>query len=153
MTDMSPTEGVSVNLEELLLSCEWVSSSETAGLDAEAYISRSSGKIYWVGEGVDDEPPEDIEDESRYVPVPHKSELGLGRSLALRFVDLHLPHASETTREYFRKRGAYQRFKALLDQHGKLDDWHRHEQRAEEEALKEWCLDNGFVAVRKPDGG
>jgi hypothetical protein len=137
---------VPVDLDELLAAHEWVSAGEAAAVDAEAYISRIDGQIHWCGEGVDEELPEDIEDGSLYIAVPHKSELGLGRSLALRFAEEHLPRSWEEVDGYFRKRGAYSRFKSLLERVGRLDAWHQYEQAAKEEALREWCAENGFTA-------
>jgi hypothetical protein len=143
----------SVDLDDLLAAYEWVSAGEVATLDAEAYIDRLTGQIHWCGEGVDEEPPEDIDDESLYIAVPHKSEFDLGRSLALAFVDEYLPRSSETVRAYFHRRGAYQRFKELLAQAGQLNAWYRYEQAATEVALKEWCAGNGFVVSRSAGGG
>ena len=143
---------VAVDIDDLLSAYEWVSAGEVATVDAEAYISKLTGNIHWCGEGVDEEPPEDIEDGSLYIAVPHKSEFDLGRSLALAFVDEHLPRSSETVREYFHGRGAYQRFNALLARAGQLDAWHRYEQAAKEEALSEWCAENGFIVSRSADG-
>ena len=142
-----------VDLDDLLLAYEWVSAGEVAGVDAEAYISRRTGKIHWRGEGVDEEPPQDIEDGSLYVAVPHRGEFDLGRSLAVAFVDEHLPRSSETVRECFRRRGAYQRFKALLVEAGQLDAWHRYEEAAKEEALNEWCAEIGFSVTRDSGSG
>jgi hypothetical protein len=144
---------VPVDLDDLLAACEWVSAGELAAVDAEAYISRVTGKIHWCGEGVDEAPPDDIADGRLYIAVPHKSEFDLGRSLALAFVAERLPRSSETVRAYFHRRGAYQRFKALLAQAGQLDAWHRYEQAALEGALSEWCAEHGFGACRKTDGG
>jgi hypothetical protein len=143
---------VSVDLDDLLAAYEWVNAGEVASVDAEAYIGRLTGEIHWCGEGVDEEPPQDIEDERLYIAVPHASDFDLGRSLALAFVDEHLPRSSDTVREYFHRRGAYHRFKALLAQAGQLDAWHRYEQTAKEEALYEWCAENGFIVARGADG-
>ena len=145
---------VTVDFDDLLAAYEWVSAGEVATVDAEAYISRLTGKIHWCGEGVDEDPPEDIEVGSLYIAVPHKSEFDVGRSLALAFVDEYLPRSSEAVREYFHGRGAYQRFKVLLAQAaGRLDAWHRYEQAAKEEALNEWCAEHGFIVSRSADGG
>jgi hypothetical protein len=143
---------VPVDLDDLLAAFEWVSAAEVATVDAEAYVHRRTGMIYWCGEGVDDEPPEDIEDGSLYIAVPHKNELDLGRSLALRFVDEQLPGSSSAVREQFRKRGAYSRFKELLAHADKLGAWYQYEEAAKENALREWCEENGFVALRKSGG-
>jgi hypothetical protein len=82
---------VSVSLEELLSAFEWVSAGAAAAMDCQAYIGRKTGSIHWSGEGIDEELPDDIEDANLYIALPHKSELGLGRSLAFRFVEEHLP--------------------------------------------------------------
>ena len=139
---------VSVSLEELLAAYEWVSAGEAAAFDCEAYVSRATGKLHWCGEGIDEEPPDDIEDGSLYLAVPHKTEFDLGRSLALRFVEERLPREREAVRECFRRRGAYSRFKALLAHACQLDAWHQYEQAATETALREWCAENGFTLVR-----
>ena len=137
----------SVSLDELLSAYEWVSAGEAASLDCEAYVSRATGKVHWCGEGVDEEPPEDIEDGSLYIAVPHKTDFSLGRSLALRFVEERVPREHEMVHEYFRKRGAYSRFKALLEHAGQLDAWHQYEQAATETALRDWCSENDFTVV------
>jgi len=134
-----------VNLNELFTAYEWVSAGEAAALDCEAYISRKTGEIHWSGEGVEEPLPEDVDDEGLYVAVPHKSEFDLGRSLAIRFVEEHLPGSLESVHEYFRRRGAYSRFKALLVHAGQLEAWHRYEQAATEEALRRWCEEHGLM--------
>lgn len=140
---------VPVDFDELLAAYEWVSTGETAAMDCEAYVSREAGTIHWRGEGVDEDLPEDIEDGTLYVAVPHKNEFDLGRALAIRFVEEHLPGSREAVYEFFRKRGAYPRFKSLLAGSGQLDAWHEYEAAAIENALREWCEENGFVLVRQ----
>jgi hypothetical protein len=76
-----------------------------------------------TGQGFDDEPPRGVKDGSLFVFVPLKSELDLGRSLALRFVEKLLPDKRDTAYDYFRARGAYSRFKSLLELVGQLDAW------------------------------
>ena len=139
---------VPVNLEELLAAYEWVTAGEIAAIDCEAYVSRATGAVHWCGEGIDEDPPEDIEDGTLYVAVPHKSEFDLGRSLALRFVEQHLLGSREAVYGFFRKRGAYSQFKSLLASAGQLDAWHEYEQAATESVLREWCEENGFELVR-----
>ena len=133
-----------VSLSDLIEACDWVDSGEGAGLDCAAYVSLVTGTVHWVGDDVDEDVPDDIDDGSLYIAVPRKNDLDLGRSLALRFVEEHLPHSLETVHEIFRKRGAYSRFKALLEKAGQLEAWHRYEEAATETALREWCEDNGF---------
>lgn len=136
---------VPVRLDELITAYEWVSAGKSSSLEAAAYVSRVTGKVHWAGEGVDEELPPDIDDGSVYVAVPQKSDFDLGRSLALQFVEEHLPQSYETVYGYFRRQGAYARFKGLLEQVGRLDVWHRYEEAATEKALREWCDENGIV--------
>ncbi len=140
---------VHVDLDELLDALEWVSAGETAALDAQAYVGRLDGQIHWQGEGVDEDPPEDADDDAAYVAVPPKSELGLGRPLALSFVAEHLPSSLDKVEGYFRKRGAYAHFKSLLDAAGRLDQWYAYEQAAIEQSLTQWGAENGFLVSRK----
>ena len=139
---------VSVKFDELFAAYEWVSGGEGLGMDCEAYISRAAGTIHWCGEGVDEALPEDIEDGTLYIAVPRKNEFDSGRSLALRFVEEHLPRSRETVHEFFRKRGAFSKFKSLLASSGQLDAWHEYQEAATESALREWCEENGFALVR-----
>ncbi len=139
--------GVAVKLGDLADACEWVAACESNGVEGGAGISRSTGTIHWYGEGVDEEEPADIMDESRYVAVPPKSELDLLHLLPVRFAEEHLPGSLEEVREFFHRRGAYSRFKSLLERQGKLEEWYRYEQDAIEYALRQWCLDNGFDPV------
>jgi hypothetical protein len=140
---------VPIDFDELLAAYEWVGTGETVAMDCEAYVSRETGTIHWSGEVVDEEPPEDIEDGTLYIAVPHKNEFDLGRALAIRFVEEHLPRSREAVYVFFRKRGAYPKFKSLLASSGQLDAWHEYAAAATENALREWCEENGFVLVRQ----
>jgi hypothetical protein len=133
-----------INLQDLRAAFEWIGAGEAAGFDCAAYVNRATGSIHWLGEGIDEEPPDDIDDGSQYVAVPGKHELGLGRSLALRFVAENIPDSYEHIRQHFRRKGAYSHFKADLDRAGQLDAWHEYEQRMIQEALHEWSEEHGF---------
>jgi hypothetical protein len=63
----------------------------------EAYLDRQSGKIYWHSEAGDnnEELPDDIDDE-RYISIPDKRELDLGKPLVLDFAREFLPVAIRT---------------------------------------------------------
>ena len=147
-TDASPIAEtgpvVRVALDELLDAFEWVSAGESV-LGSQAFVSRVTGEVYWAGDGVEQELPDDIDDGSLYIAVPGKSRLELGRSLALRFAEDFLPDSYDTIQDYFRKRGAYARFKSLLERAGKLEAWHQYEQSAVESALRKWCEANDLV--------
>ena len=137
-----------VRLDDLWVAFEWINAAEAAGVDGEAYVSRETGAIHSAGEGVDEELPANIDDDSRFVPVPCKRDFDLGHRLALRFVKQCMPDSYELVRDYFRSRGAYSRFKGLLDRAGKLDAWHRYEEEAVEQALREWCEEQGLAVDR-----
>lgn len=118
----------------------------------QAFLNRETGQIYWHSELADDpeELPEDIDDE-KYIPIPHKNELGLGKNLALTFVYQHLPGEADDVESIFRRKGAYSRFKALLERKGALDQWYEFESQAQEKALREWCEENGIEVTDRED--
>jgi hypothetical protein len=105
------------NLAELIDALEIASISNSG--ECEAFVCRRSGKIYcrmdplYVGE-LDEELPDDIDDEEKYVPVPDKKALDLGKPLVMDFTRTVLPQDVADVREMFGKRGAYAKFKGLL---------------------------------------
>jgi hypothetical protein len=135
----------SVNFNDLLDAFLWVSGA--APDEYEAHISRLTGKIYWVGLadfGIKEELPEDIGNPDLYIGIPHKNDLDLGRSLVFRFTEAYLPESCDLVYGFFRKRRAYANFKDLLVQKGQLEHWHDYENKATEQALREWCEDNNL---------
>jgi hypothetical protein len=128
-----------VYLSELLDALEWVSAA--GPFENAAYVSRQSGRIFWDTDagGLEEELPEDVEDGTLYVRVPHKHDLDLGQRLIFRFVEAKASDAYDQIRAYFSKRGAYGRFKDLLERRGLLEDWYSYEQGAYEAALREWA--------------
>ena len=145
---MTSPKTVSVNAEELRTTFEFVSFG--APLGHSAYICVDTGKIYChsLSAGLEEEDlPEDLETSDHYIAVPHKNDLGLGRRLALAFVDQELSDEYDTVAGFFRRRGAYGRFKALLHARGMLEQWYEFENHATEEALLAWCEENGIQPV------
>ena len=129
-----------VDFSELMDAFEFVSSGGTG--ENTAYLCRGTGKIYWQSEWLSDdeqELPEDIEDPEKYLTVPDKRELDLGKPLVLKFARHHLPDDYEKVREIFSRSGAYARFKDLLEYRHALDRWYAFEQEATEQALRDWC--------------
>lgn len=116
----------------------------------EAYISRETGAVYYASDtdSPDDEVPDDLDDLDRYVAVPHKNDLSLGRKLALRFAAQEVPERYERVEGFFRAKGAYARFKDLLESEGLLDQWYNFEAVATERALREWCAENDIEVLR-----
>ena len=109
----------------------------------QAFLNKETGKIYWHSEFGDNEEelPEDLDDE-KYIEIPHKNELELGKSLVLDFAYEHLPDETNKIKEIFRKKGAYSKFKSLLERKGVIEKWYEYESRAHEKALRAWCKEN-----------
>ncbi|HHD64833.1 MAG TPA: hypothetical protein ENK96_10845, partial [Desulfobulbaceae bacterium] len=108
-----------------------------------AYLSKKSGKIYYHSEYGDtpEELPDDIDDPV-YIEIPHARELDPGKNLALEFSYKFIEHKAEYVESIFRKKGAYSKFKNLLEQLGKLEKWYVYEELAQRAALLKWCKDN-----------
>jgi hypothetical protein len=128
-----------VSFKEILLAFEFVSSGGTG--ENQAFLCKQSGMLYWHSElaGDLDELPDDIDDSDKYLQIPDKKELDLGKPLVLAFARQFLPDDVGDVQEIFRKRGAYARFKDLLQRRGALDQWYDFEANAEERALRMWC--------------
>jgi hypothetical protein len=62
----------------------------------------------------------------------------------LRFVAQALPACYDQAEGFFRRQGAYARFKDLLDREDVLERWFAFEADAVESALKQWCAENGL---------
>jgi len=135
---------VSVKYADLLDAFEFVSTG--APSEHSAYISIVTGKIYQVPNTIKPEEkiPEDIETSDQYIDVPHRIDLGVGRDLALAFVARELPADLDAVTDFFRHKGAYSRFKTLLESRGALKKWYAFEESATEKALREWCQECGI---------
>ncbi len=114
-----------------------------------AWVCRATGEVLWHSDDIDDfgPLPEDVDDAECYVEVPDPHELGLGKPLALAFARAQLPACYEQVREIFSHRGAYARFKDLLDRHRSLDAWHQWEEEQTRQALRAWCAANDIRLV------
>ena len=132
-----------VSFSELQLAFEFVSSGGMG--ENEAYLDRQSGKIYWHSEFGDNdkELPDGIDDE-KYAAIPDKRELDLGKPLVLDFAREFLPEDYDEVRRIFSRRAAYRRYKDLLVRRGALEGWYDFSNKAEEAALREWCVENGI---------
>ena len=128
-----------VSLKDIREAFEFVS----AGGEEEhrAFLCKGSGRLYWHSELCDDLDilPDDIDDNEKFLQIPNKRELDLGKPLALDFARDFLPDDLDEVRQFFSRRGAYAKFKDLLHKRGSLDQWYDFEAKAEEIALREWC--------------
>jgi len=107
----------------------------------EAYLNRQTGETYFYSEYDDNEEelPEDINDEKKYIALPHKNDLDLGKRLVLEFTYKFLPDEMDKVESIFRKKGAYSKFKHILEMTETLDKWYSFENNAQEKALRDWC--------------
>ena len=114
---------MAVSFSDLQLAFEFVSSGEMG--ENEAYLDRQSGKIYWRSEfgEIDEELPDDIDNE-KYIAIPDRRELDLGKPLVLEFAREFLPDDYDEVRHIFNRRGAYRRYKDLLVRRGALEQWY-----------------------------
>lgn len=133
---------INIDYSELEMAFDFVSGA-TIALSA-AYASRESGKIYWESTELDEEIPADIGDPKLYVEIPSRLELNLGKQLALSFAAEYLGESYNIVANIFRKRGAYGRFKDLLEATGQLEAWYEYESNSVKLALCEWAESEGF---------
>lgn len=138
-----------ISYDDLESALFWASSS--GPFDNVAYVSKTTGEIFYSSETnpVEEELPDDVEDEDLYCALPHKNDLDLGRTLVFDFVDEQIPDQYMAVQEIFRHRGAYARFKDLLERAGQLHAWFEYEQTATERALLGWAEEQG-ISVTKP---
>lgn len=130
--------------EEIITAFEFANTNGDMG-GFRAFVCRQTGKIYYQFEDddlqdlEDDKLPDDIEDATKYLPLPDKRDLGLGKPLVLAFIREFLPDDLDDVRYFFSKRGAYPKFKALLARRRAIERWHAFEDEATERALRDWC--------------
>jgi hypothetical protein len=110
-----------------------------------AILDRETGKIYYTSESGDsDELPEDIEDNEKYIEIPHKNDLDLGKRLVFNFVTKIIPEEFEIIKSFFSHPGAYSNYKNYLTRINKLKEWHKFEELETQNALKQWCKENNI---------
>jgi len=129
-----------VNIDDLEMALEFNSSGSYS--DNYAYLDTETGEIYYVSDTIDEEPPEDIDENGKYLLLPTKQELELGKSLAIKFANETASFLSNEVYSIFSSKGAYSRFKSLLESKGLLEQWYKYEQDKTREAVKEWCGTN-----------
>ena len=139
------------SLKEIRDAFEFVAMGGDLG-EHRAFLCRRTGKIYWHSEFSDvdelnDELPDDIEDDEKYIAIPDKRELDLGKPLVLDFAREFLPNDFDEVRRIFDNSGAYRKFRALLARRNAVDRWYEFESKATERALRDWCEFNSIIAT------
>jgi hypothetical protein len=155
MDDPYPDEGmvktVRVSWDALRDAFDFVNSARPGEHSAQLVLA--SGKIHvesvWtdVWEEENEAATEEDAAEGEVLDIPHKTELGLGRELALWFAEEVIPDRLDDVTEFFQRRGAYTKFKALLAEENLLPRWYQFERDAEDQALRNWCEENGIEPV------
>ena len=134
-----------INYDDLENAYHFVSSDQK--FMNSAILCRETGKIYYIsGMGDADELPDDVDDPDRYIGIPHKKDLDLGLWLIEDFVAERLPDSIAEVTRIFQHKGAYSRYKSLLESKGLLDEWYNFENTRTREALMEWCTAQGIEA-------
>jgi len=129
-----------IKFEDLMLGFEYVGSGRPC--EREAYLSLETGEIHYHSDLIDEPLPEDIDEVGKYIALPHKNDLDAGNSLVFRFIEKFMPEESGKVRQLFFRRGAFARFKDVLQRRALLTQWCEYEQKALEAALREWCRAN-----------
>jgi len=114
-----------VKFSELELAFDFVSFEGLT--EHRAYVRKDTGEILWGSDdlGEEEELPDDVDDEEKYLAIPTKRDLDLGKSLVFDFVREFLPDDLDQVRRYFSRRGAYGNFKDLLAQRRAIEQWHK----------------------------
>ncbi len=139
---MSLGIGMYVDLSDIELAMEFVSSDYS--FDNEAYVNSETGEIYYSGDTVDEELPDDIYENDKYLLIPTKRDLDLGKRVVLDFAADEMPDEFNNVYSMFRSRGAYSRFKSLLHNLECTEKWYAYENKAIRDAVIEWCKENSI---------
>ena len=112
-------------------------------------MSFENGVFHYYSEFADfgEELPEDIGDSEKYIASPHKNDLDLGRRLVLDFAEAELAEDLDDVYAFFKRKGAYARFKGLLENRGKLQQWYDYEESRQKAALRQWCEENAIEII------
>ena len=140
----SPSSIAKVKFSELLDAFHFGSLGDP--FEHRAFINPDTETIFYLSEGFDteDEVPDDFETSDQCIAVPHKHDLNLGRHLVLSFAEEQMPDNYDVVAGFFRKKGAYRRFKDFLEDRGQLEQWYAYEAQAIELALRAWAEEAGI---------
>lgn len=132
---------MAVSFAKLLEALEIV---DVRGAENVVYLCRQTGQTFWRSdfpdfEELQDELPDDIEDETKYIQVPNKYDLDLGKALVFHFVREVLPGDYDDVHDFMGQRGGYRKFRALVQRRDVLERWHAFEAEATHKALRDWC--------------
>jgi hypothetical protein len=136
---------IPVKADDLIEALDWIQADIQS--DHAAYVERATGEVICFSPELDEDDPEDFENDERFLAVPNRFDLELGARTALDFARSHMPDDAERVASYFRGKGAFRRFKDLLDLRGQTEAWYEFEHHAAKLAFKAWCEAHGFELV------
>lgn len=121
---------------------------DTGGIN-QAFLDKETGKVYYYTDSGDnfEELPEDLDESDKYIEIPCKNDLDLGRNLVFDFAVQHLPDDANYIQDMFRRKGAYSQFRNFLEHKGAIKKWYDFENEQVEKALREWCALYGVELV------
>ena len=135
-----------IEFSDIELAFDYVSSAPMTANTV--VICKETGEFFYRSDyGDEDEIPEEVYDREDCKEIPHKNDLDLGRNLVFEFVEQYLPGDFGRVRQIFRSRGAYGRYKDLLENRGFLKNWYDFENTRQTETLREWCEDNEIKLI------
>ncbi len=132
-----------VSIADITEAFEFANTDGSIG-EFNAFVCRRTGKIHYQTDFLDvaemnGELPDDLDDEEKYIALPDRRDLELGKPPALDFAREFLPDDFDDVHSFFNRRRAYPKFKALLARRGAIDRWYAFEAKATEQALRDWC--------------
>ena len=100
---------VTVSFSELLDAFEFAGFG--GPYESRAFVNLDASPLHCISDGIEleEQVPEGIDLSDRYLAVPHKNDLDLGRELAMSFVEQNLPSEYDRVVGYFHNRGVYSR--------------------------------------------
>lgn len=122
-------------------------------VDGGAFYDHERDVIYLKGTDLEEEQakiPEDV-DWQACTQIPGEKSLDLGRALVESFVKEYRPDDIYKVRGFFTRRGAYRRFRFWTDELGLTDIWFTYRNRAEREAVVNWCNENNVPLTDIPE--
>ena len=120
--------------------------SDVQPFEHSAVVNRITGEVFYASEMAGhNEIPDEAEGNDDYIWIPHKKDLNLGKPLVMDFVRGRCPDLIDPVMSIFRRKGAYGRYKDLLERKDLLEEWYAFEEEKTREALLRWCEENGVV--------
>lgn len=106
----------------------------------DAVVDPVTGRVYTCDD--QEQPPFP----GRCIDVPDATSLETNpKKVALAFTAAHMPEREQDVLQVFSRAGAMQRLYTLLGKVGLMDAWSTFEEEAKQQALREWCEQQGIT--------